>query len=67
MNPLGYWIIIPIILTILCLFGLFKRNKPHEGNYGYIADMAEGLFQLFWIIPILFIWMIYFAVSLLLK
>lgn len=52
---IGVWII-PAILTLCCLVGMFW---PYEtSDY----DFFTPILRLMWLIPIGFIWAIYFAV-----
>ena len=49
-------VFIPIILTLI-LLGMMFRPYTQSGNFDF------GLIlRLFWIIPILFVWMVYFAI-----
>jgi hypothetical protein len=57
---IGLWII-PAILTGICLFQMFRKQDGSD-QFGIGA-----LFSMLWIIPILFIWSVYFGILLLLK
>lgn len=54
---IGWWII-PVILTLICLSRMLRQS---EEDWGIFFGFA-ALFRLFWLIPILFIWLIYFAI-----
>ncbi len=49
--------IIPIILTIIFLIIMF-RPYQYSGDY----DIIGPIFRIFWSIPILIVWCIYFAI-----
>ena len=50
--------IIPIIMTIICLLFMFR---PLEYEVSITSGM-ELIFRIFWLIPILFCWLIYFII-----
>ena len=54
----GAWVI-PLALTIICLWMMFR---PIRDCSGYLGGAFEAMFRLFWLIPIGFIWAVYFAV-----
>ncbi len=54
---------IAIALTIPCLIAMFRPQSQEYGDALWgIGAMIEGVFRLLWAIPILFIWLVYFAV-----
>lgn len=54
---------IAIALTIPCLVAMFRpQSQQYSDSLWGIGAMIEGLVRLLWAIPILFIWLIYFAV-----
>ena len=57
---IGVWII-PVVLTLLCLFLMLRPYHP-QGDYDFGFIFRAG-----WLIPIGFIWAIYFAVLLWIK
>jgi len=56
MISISIFLLICIVLTIICLIMMFR---PSENSGGYI-DFTT-LFRAFWTIPILLIWLVYFA------
>lgn len=52
------WIIIPIIITIVCLFFVFRPLEYKES----ITSGMELIFRIFWLIPILFCWVVYLLI-----
>ena len=57
----SFWLI-PVLISICCLAIMFRPQKKHGGDWGYMADMLGGAFRLFWLIPISMTWAIYFAI-----
>lgn len=57
---IGWWII-PVILT-LGMLGMTLRPWESEGPYD-----ISFLFRILWLIPILFVWVVYLAIALILK
>lgn len=55
------WIIIPIILSILFLNVMLTPYKS-RGDYDF-----GSIFKLFWLIPIMFVWMVYMGIMLIFK
>jgi len=51
---------IPTALTVGCLFMLFRPT----GEHNWLSDAFTTLVRLLWLIPIGFVWAIYFAVLL---
>lgn len=58
---LGWWLI-PAFVTALCLFAMFRTGNANSG--GMFGNAFDVLFSLFWLIPIGFIWAIYFGLRL---
>ena len=57
---LGFWLI-PVVLT---LFGLAAMFRPYEGG----GDFDFGaIFRVLWLLPIAFVWVVYFAILALTK
>jgi hypothetical protein len=64
----GWWVI-PFVLTVLCLIPMFRRTKPTGGAtvFAGIGMMIDAMIRALWLIPIGFIWAIYFGLRLWLK
>lgn len=59
---IGWWGI-PLVLTVVFMVLMFR---PLEDNSDY-GVAVEGLLRLFWLIPILAIWVIYLGIMVVLK
>ena len=52
-------IIIPILFSIFFTIMFFRPIKKGQGDYGFISETIEGLIRLFWVIPLLIVWIFY--------
>lgn len=59
----GWWIL-PVVLTLYCLWRIF-RPIPHADSG--IGDAIAMLFRLFWLIPVLLGWIVYLIFRLYIK
>ena len=62
MNITIHTVIIPIILSIICIIMFFRPYKEKR-----MYDFFGAISRLFWLIPIGFIWAVYFGLVLWLK
>ena len=53
----GWWII-PTIPTLICLAFMFRPLQ----NTGGLLSGLDAVFRVFWLIPILFVWLLYFII-----
>ncbi len=53
--------IIPAIISLILLFIMF-RPMSREDTAGYFGGGLTALFRLFWLIPILLTWTIFFGI-----
>lgn len=56
------FIAIPILLTIGLLIAMLRPVRPTSQ-----WDFVGGIFRLFYLIPILFVWVVYFGIAYWLK
>lgn len=54
----SWWWIIPTIPTLICLAFMFR---PLQKTGGYFSGL-DAVFRLVWLIPILFVWLVYFII-----
>lgn len=53
-----YWIIIPCITTLIgiILMATYPESEPWTGGF---PDMVTPIIRLFWIVPIMLVWIVY--------
>lgn len=56
---LGWWIV-PLIITIVILGIMFRPVESCGNDFWGFGTAIECLFRLFWMIPLLFVWLVYF-------
>lgn len=56
-----FWTI-PFVLSFVFVLQMFKPIDGPRGDYDFSGPLF-AMFRLFWIIPILVVWLIYFALT----
>lgn len=61
---------LPLVLTIIFLFMMFRPTKKTKYNgpaagmgLAMLLDGVEGFFRIFWLFPILITWLVYLIVK----
>jgi hypothetical protein len=60
-NVTLYFWMIPVVLTLLIVGWMFRPYRK-SGDYDFTS-----IFRLFWLIPMLFVWVVYLGLCLYLK
>lgn len=50
------------IITAICLYMMMRPLNTYDGAIGFMGEAFEFLFRLFWLLPVLVAWLIYFII-----
>ncbi len=64
---LGWWLI-PAIITIFCVYKIYRTNGiTGSSSMSGVGSAIEGLIMVAWFVPALLAWVIYFGLVALIK
>lgn len=57
------WLLMPLVVTVIWARFAFQPFESSGGDYGHFGDALDVLLRVAALVPVLFVWLVYFILN----